>query len=244
MKESALFIFLVVVLTVEATNRFDVYSSINNVIECAVPFWTSAGYIALPEEIPILRLQPNISSVIWKPLGSRYTVPYGTPSTEVLLNFLGDDFDSDYTSINLPPPDTPEIRVSRTLSDSDVLPLDEFFTDTDNNTVQTVQEWAFNPNRNLGRCTLDSDWVKLDRSFFPRWYAGVFCNGRDCSAPRGLNCHPDISEDNPPSTVVVLNWDCCHSFIPYQNRFLFQCGWRKVKIPIISFCTCGCGPRL
>ena len=41
---------------------------------------------------------------------NRYPVPYGTPRTEILLNFLGDDFDSDYTSINLPPIQTPEIR--------------------------------------------------------------------------------------------------------------------------------------
>ena len=71
MKESVLFIFLVVALTVEATNRFNIYSSINNVIECPVPLLTTAGYTAVPEKIPILRLQPNISSVIWKPLGSR-----------------------------------------------------------------------------------------------------------------------------------------------------------------------------
>lgn len=93
-----------------------------------------------------------------------------------------------------------------------------------------------------GVCPLVTEWTDLGLTYFPRFYAAGLCSGKNCSFPRGQTCEPDIRNDRV-SSVIVLRWDCC--FNPDPNFFIaprWECGWRRVRVPIICDCRCGCGP--
>lgn len=88
------------------------------------------------------------------------------------------------------------------------------------------------------RCEVMPAWRKLpDGQYFPQWISGAFCSGANCSLPEGLHCNAVLTEDSVV-LLPILRWDCCWSIV--NNQWRWECGWQKVKIQLITRCTCSC----
>ena len=76
-------------------------------------------------------------------------------------------------------------------------------------------------------CPVVYKWADLGPNFWPRWInEGTCYNGRSCSIPAGMSCHPhEVVE------VSILFWRC---------RSRRSCDWIPFRHQIVSKCQCGC----
>ena len=76
-------------------------------------------------------------------------------------------------------------------------------------------------------CPVVYKWADLGPNFWPRWINEGSCyNGRSCSIPAGMSCHPQETQE-----VSLLFWSC---------RSRRSCKWIPFKHQIVSKCQCGC----
>jgi hypothetical protein len=102
----------------------------------------------------------------------------------------------------------------------------------------------FNDTMKLLECRVAFHWVDAGPTYFPRYFRQGFCYNRQCSLPDRdeFRCHADLSADSFGG-LEASRWDCCwttnHN---YQSGLThkYECGFRKVTIPIVCDCDCRC----
>lgn len=92
-------------------------------------------------------------------------------------------------------------------------------------------------------CKVFHDWNDLGPTYLPRFNVGGRCINRMCGFParNGQICRPDVSQERNFFRLPGIRWDCCWEFVDDQHSY--NCGWRRVSIPILCDCDCDC-PRL
>lgn len=240
---------------------------IDSLLECHVqnPFYGSPNQPpSKVEDIPVIPFQPAPSGQPYLPIESGFQRPSGRIDIRRLTNFVGNDLNIQLVAIRDTRPDSALVTpvIARTIipinlntasggdgigmrvpDNMDYRPmvndtlnelvLNPMLTEVERNGIlRVIRELTL-------RCELVANWTRLPDTYWPFWYSASFCTGSTCSLPSGLTCEPIISA-NSLLYIVVLRWDCCWSLRYSQWRW--ECGWRKVRIPIISRCHCGCGP--
>lgn len=238
---------------------------VNSLLVCHVnnPYYYLPGQPpVVPEEPLKLTLLPGQRGRVWLPESSRYLPPIingGNIDTATLVTFLGQDYRGQLLSISKPPPGSiPPLPGLSSTSDlgsgggmfmPSTAPaifdsnLFNFVGDLLRITGQTFDAGAITNDlllAGIDNCALKSNWTELPLSYFPRYISGGYCTDSaqgSCSIPSGLHCIPRTNPDSL-TYIPILRWDCCNTYT--QNQWKWSCGWRKVLIPLISHCICGC----
>jgi hypothetical protein len=225
-----------------------------------------AGYpgqpYSIPENVPRISFQPGKSGEVFLPVDSGFKSPVTGPLPGYIIyklrDFLGSYRNSQLTSIGDAFPvgdpvlaaDIIPVRIPLSGGGVGVVVGDriiDYSEDVRNSLIRAGIGDVDRQNtiiravdRLTQRCALMARWEKLpEGQYFPQWFSGSFCSGNNCSLPTGLTCEPVLTERSL-LFITVLRWDCCWSIQNLQWRW--ECGWRKVMIPIIGQCHCGCGP--
>eukprot|EP00731_Ephydatia_muelleri_P022048 Em0014g639a len=234
------------------------------------PYYYLAGQPqVIPEAPPKIALVPSQEGLVWLPETPNYSPQINsaeTINTVGLLLFLGQDFNGLLLSLNQPSPASvaplPGTSSSSTPAPTQVgsgggmfmIPNTAPSIDLDllDYVSYIINASGLNGNapiitnqllsRGIGKCVLKANWTLLPSSYFPRYFSGGYCADPPewlgtCSIPPGLHCAPKTNPDSL-TYVPILRWDCCNTFS--QNRWKWSCGWRKVLMPIVSQCFCGC----
>eukprot|EP00731_Ephydatia_muelleri_P022039 Em0014g630a len=237
---------------------------LNSLLECYVAN-PLASYTGQPKAIleipPKINLVPGPDGTVWLPQNSEYK-PLVAENLNVpsLVNFLGEDYLPQLSQIIAPSTNTPAPFASQYIGVADgsgesIILLSSALTngypsnwDTTltnfvsvTNPVETTAAKDLINAAGIGYCPLRTNWTRLPSSYFPPYVSGGYCSDspllKTCSVPAGLHCRPDLSPNNLVY-MTVLRWDCCFSFQLGQSRW--DCGWRKVQIPLVARCNCGC----
>lgn len=106
--------------------------------------------------------------------------------------------------------------------------------------VTTDQEQAFSRMLQALTCKVAFRWTDAGPTFLPRYFFGGFCLNRKCSLPDRdeFRCHADLSEE-AVRYLEAARWDCCWTY-SRQMGYQYQCGFRKIRFPIICDCDCRC----
>lgn len=198
----------------------------------------------------------------FQPIESMFTSPvYGEFSgivRDILIDFAGPVLNTQLTSSGAVMPDTPDdvpagnlIPQRIKLTGNGIGPIIERLQNRTEEVERRLDELGItDPAQrdiilgaamalNDEKCTVVARWTRLAiGQFFPEWIFASFCSSETCSLPSGLTCEPVVKKE-AIAHITVLRWDCCWSL--EDNRWVFLCGWRKVRIALIGRCRCGCG---
>ena len=200
------------------------------------------------ENIPVLALVPAGQGIIWSPTNGTvplYHEPYETVFTDTdLRNRLIAHIGANYTTVTQ--------NVTLLQEPIDVRPT----TPTTTRATQFLQNHGcmerripdMYPNVTTTGILIDLDdifcipfhfWHIVRPYFFPNFILGVACDNRDntgCSVPEGGSCIYDSRCDS--LNVPMLQWDCCWTW--KGTAYEYECGWRRVFVPLITGCRCVC----
>lgn len=202
-----------------------------------------------------IALVSDLDDVVWKPEPIVVDPPDGQEDVTLLLEYLGDRYNSTLTRPTLP---TGEIVLTR--ADFQALfanpipgpsgdriglptrPNDDFYDD-DGNVIQSavneLRQFLTDNDLGSGGCSRDMMfmWSQLPEYYFPDFFLSGFCRNGTCAIPEeaGHRCTPDTGS---VEYVGGLRWDCCYNLV--DGWYLRKCGWRDVEIPIVRNCLCSC----
>jgi hypothetical protein len=210
------------------------------------------------EEIPTLGFYLNYTAegVYLSPLKSGFRSPvvgeFTAPVRNLLIEFVGPDLNDQLIAIGSERPNVPPVAagfiipvrirtsgvrftVTQPIDHRDDARARLNESGTPEDEIDTIVDAV----RLTSSCPVMPRWVRLPvGQFFPEWLSTVFCSGNNCSLPSGMTCDP-VLDAGSILHITVLRWDCCWSFV--ENQWMWECGWRKVRIPIIGQCNCMCG---
>jgi hypothetical protein len=240
-------ILLFCISSVQSTNVARPFRGriINNVLTCVTPHQTPGGTILQLEDIKTVPLRPGRIGEPWLPVDLRTTLTdfeLSYVNQEILSRHLGSF--SGFFLVQPPSPSQPDPSDFRppngntfTTSIPSVLLSGD---DTAGFNATVVRAWA---ESRLG-CSLEGRWVALSNNFFPHHIFTGTCapvSGNTCGLGGEVACHPDLSIN--PRLESALTWDCCYVHSPFRDPgYTLECGWRRVNIPIVRGCRCGCVP--
>lgn len=218
---------------------------LNSFVTCNVPFRLSTGdYYPLEREPPLIPLQPGLPGTIWFPVPSGWNAPFGKFSESDALIHLGNDYNSALTSPFLPVGVFSITGIPGYQALPRVVPGDI----PDGIDEALLLDYFLNNGYGDFSCILRSEWTDLGTNYYPRYMVSTYCESSNCSFSAGPGCHPDLTpatSSQSPFYVTLLRWDCCQNFVPtVQGSYSWDCGWIKVRVPIIRTCICGCSPRV
>lgn len=262
MQKILLLLALVASGSCNSANSISYGFPLNSLLECYVAN-PLARYPGQPKAIletpPKINIVPGPAGTVWLPQNSEYK-PLVVENLDIpaLINFLGADYLSQLTQIIAPNANTPAPLAKDYIGFADgsgesILLLSSSLTNGyptnwqatkdgfSNAVVSPAETLNLIDAAQIGYCPLKTNWTQLPSSYFPRYISGGYCADspqlQTCSIPAGLHCQPDLTPDHLVY-MTVLRWDCCFSYNLGQSRW--DCGWRKVQIPIVARCNCGC----
>ena len=145
-----------------------------------------------------------------------------------LIRRLGDNFDSDWMSVNKPTHGVaPEVlhkgqvdnRLANKLSRVNFSYVDDNGEVIELSAIErhAVEKWLLKRSS----CEVHFSWADMTEVFWPRWIKNGFCdNNNGCSWPPGMRCVPAKSRP-----IKILNWQCGQSKRKRKERDLHVHYW-------------------